>query len=327
LINQTVWITGASSGIGAAVVCELAKAQAQHVILSARRVEHMKQVVANCQEQQQQLLATTPLGSSYTTTTFSIVPYDALIPEQTSEVVQQAIASTPNNSIDILILNSGIYQVEPALQTSYDNRRKLFQVNVESPIELSQALIRQDGWKERGHGHIVVVSSMMSKGPQSLCSTYAATKAAIKTYFDSLSTEEWTWLRVTNVLPGATATSMWDHVVVADNDEDVNRRGVDQKVQPDWGGCMSATRVAQLMVRGISTSSLVLRGMLYELWITKPVGLVYGYMAHYTPMLFHYANHLVAPARIHAWKEYQMDMLELPALLRTMYQLLMAKYF
>ena len=344
LVGQTIWITGASSGIGAAVVCELARAQATHVILSARRVEHMKQVVDDCRQQMLQHQSTT--SATTITTTFSIIPYDAMKPELTPIVVQQALESTPNHSIDMLILNSGIYQIEPALQTTYDVRNQLFQVNVQSPIELSQELIQQGEWKNNNnknnnkgghHPHIVAVSSIMSKGPQSLCSTYAATKAALNQYFQTLSTEEWEWLQVTTVLPGATATPMWDHVdsttgTGSSTAEDTTVGSNKKKVQPDLGGSMTATRVAQLMVRGIalrsassSWSNFLFRTFLYELWITKPVGLLYAYMSHYTPTLFFYSNHWVALARIHAFQEYRKDLLELPSLVRTLYHLLWSR--
>ena len=344
LVGQTIWITGASSGIGAAVVCELAKAQATHVILSARRVEQMRQVVEDCQRRMLQEQHSATSATTTTTTTFSIVPYDAMRPELTSIVVQQALESTPHHSIDMLILNSGIYQIEPALQTTYEVRNQLFQVNVQSPIELSQELIQQDEWKynngkkDRHHRHIVVVSSIMSKGPQSLCSTYAATKAALNQYFQTLSTEEWEWLQVTTVLPGATATPMWDHVDSTSGATTTQRKEGDtnatqnnkKKVQPDLGGSMTPTRVAQLMVRGIalrsaptpSWSNFMFRTFLYELWITKPLGLLYAYMSHYTPTLFYYSNHWVALARIHAFEKYRKDLLELPSLIRTLYQLL-----
>ena len=107
LVNQTIWITGASSGIGASVVCELVRVKARHVVLSARRVEKMQQVIDECQ------------SSSSSPTTFSIVRYDAMDEESTASVVEDALMSTPDQSIDILILNSGIYQIKPAT----DNRR------------------------------------------------------------------------------------------------------------------------------------------------------------------------------------------------------------
>ena len=306
LSNETIWITGASSGIGAAVVCELAQHQhpPQHVILSARNVEKMQRVVQDCQQQ-------------LSSTTFSVIPYDALNAEMTSTVVQQAMESSPKKSIDILVLNSGIYQVQPALETSAEYRRKLFRVNVEAPMELSQALMQQDDWKGRGHGHIVVVSSVMAKGPHSLSSTYAATKAALKSYFQSLSCEEWPWLKVTSVLPGATETDLWKNLE-------------SQHVRPDHrGSAMTPQRVALLMVRTMAathSSSMWAWWCFHEVWISKNIGLVYACMSHYTPTLFYVVNHMIGLARLEAWNEHHKDMLEVFALIKTTLKLILKKW-
>jgi short-subunit dehydrogenase len=301
--NQTIWVTGASSGIGAELVCQLAEAQAKHVILSARRQGRMQQVVQNCRQ------GTTSKTGVAITTTFSIVPYDALdeTANATQTTVQQAIDSSPTKFIDMLVLNSGTYQVQTALNTSSNERRQILRVNLEAPLELSQSLIDQNEWKQRGRGHLVVVSSIMAKGPQSLASTYAASKAAVKSYFQSLSTEEFSWLRVNLVLPGATRTELWDHL--------------QQDIHPDPGTLMTPERVAQLMVKAISGPY----GFFYEVWIAKATGLVYAYMSHFTPTVFYFTNHVVALARLAAFERGQMDMLEVPALLQTLMKVLLGK--
>lgn len=220
--------------------------------------------------------------------------------ESTATVVEDALRSIPNQSIDILVLNSGIYQVQPAQVTSAEFRRQLFRVNVEAPIDLSQEFLHRVGWK----GHIVVVSSMTAKGPQSLATTYGATKAAQRSYFQSLSTETFENVIVTTVLPGATATELWN--------------GSD--IQPDTGTCMTSERVAQLLVRAMAINhhSWLGRWILYEVWIAKAPGLLYAYLSHYTPTLFYFINHLVGLARMEAWKVNQMDMLEIPSLIQTL---------
>jgi short-subunit dehydrogenase len=355
LTNQTVWVTGASSGIGAAVVCELAKStnNVRHVILSARRVEQMQQVLRDCQQQQQQQQrSTTTTSTTSTTTTFSIVPYDAMDTNTTTivQVVQQAIESSPSQSIDMLILNSGIYQVQPAWKTSEQVRNQLFRVNVQAPIELSHTLMAQDQWKERGGasnirgrgGHLVVVSSIMAKGPQSLSSTYAATKAALRSYFQSLSTEEGEWLTVSMILPGATSTNLWkNHYLQHDENGEDGSKSSSTMIRPDTGSMMTPQRVAQLLVRAIvathqsqpqphqqqqySFSSLLSYWFFYEVWITKSSGLLYGWMSHYTPTIFYFTNHLVGWARLEAYTVNQMDMLEIPALIQTLVQVVRRK--
>jgi len=63
----------------------------------------------------------------------------------------------------------------------------------------------------------------------------------------------------------------------------------------------------------------------HEVWISKSLGLTYGSLSHYAPTLFYFSNHLVGLARVEAWKKYQRDMLELPALLQTTFKVLMHK--
>ena len=299
-VHRTIWVTGASSGIGAALVCELAKGGAQHVVLSARRVEKMHRVIQTCQQQQQSQLH----GQSLTpTTTFSVVKYDALDVNATDSNVLEAIQSTPNQSIDILVLNSGIYQLRLAQDTMTEEREKLARVKLEAPIALSQALIHRNKWKERGYGQLVVVSSVMAMGPHGLCSFYAATKAALRSYFQTLSVEASTWLRVNVVLPGGTASEMWH-----------NKFGDTVRVDP--AGLMTSQRVAALTVKAMRGPIV----LFWEVWISKIEGLLYVWMSHYCPGLFYLANHVVGTIRVMALDKYNVDAISISTLLQVLYR-------
>ena len=297
--QQTIWVTGASSGIGAALVCALAQGGAQHVVLSARRAEKMQQVIETCQ-QEGQLDERRPSSS---TTTFSVVKYDALDVDATESTVWEAIRSTPNRSIDILVLNSGIYQLQPALVATPEERQKLSRVNLEAPIALSQALIHHNAWKERGHGQLVVVSSVMAMGPHSLCSFYAATKAALRSYFQTLSVETSAWLRVNVVLPGGTASDMWH-----------NKFG--DTVHVEQAGLMTPQRVAALMVKAMKGPIV----LFWEVWVSKFEGILYVWMSHYTPGLFYMSNHIVGRIRTIALEKYGVDAVSIPTLLYILYK-------
>eukprot|EP00977_Amphora_coffeiformis_P027752 scaffold34638_cov161-Amphora_coffeaeformis.AAC.23 len=301
--QQTIWVTGASSGIGAALVCALVKGGAQHVVLSARRVEKMHQVIQTCQQQPRQGQLDRHRSSSSSATTFSVVKYDALDIDATDSTVMEAIQSTPNQSIDILVLNSGVYQLQLALEATDQEREELARVNLHSPIVLSQALIQHNEWKERGYGQLVVVSSVMAMGPHSLCSFYAATKAALRSYFQTLSVETSAWLRVNVVLPGGTASDMW-HAKFGDT------------VHVEQAGLMTPQRVAQLTVKAMKGPIV----LFWEVWISKVEGLLYVWMSHYCPGLFYLSNHIVGRIRTMALEKYGVDAVSIPALLHILYK-------
>ncbi|CAJ1942730.1 unnamed protein product [Cylindrotheca closterium] len=291
LEQKRIWLTGGSSGIGASLVCTLVEAQAKEVIISSRNVAKLENVIHKCQQKY-------PTSS----TQLVIVPYDAMDSNQTTTAVGNAIMMASDGEIDILMLNSGIYQAKPALDTSMDETRRLTRVNYEAPVELAMELMRQNKWKERGHGHIVVSASVMAKGPQSLCSSYAASKAALKNYFQTLSTEEFGWLKVQVAIIGGTKTNMWHNL-----NYDVH--------QPHDVSLMDPDRVAQLMVRAMSSRFWWWH---YEPWITKNVGLLYLVVSHYTPGLHAIMTHMVGAARQVSYQQDHSDLLDLKAIIRNL---------
>lgn len=283
LNNQTIWITGGSSGIGASLVCKLVQVEAKSVILSARNIDQMDQVVQKCQTKYPE-----------SPTILSIVRYDALDSNKTADVVRSAIKASGGN-IDMLILNSGVYQLKPALDTSIEETRRLSRINYEAPVELYMELIRQNQWKARGYGHLVVSSSVMAKGPQPLCSSYAASKAALKNYFQTLSTEEFSWLTVQVAMIGGTRTQMWQNLNYGAN-------------KPDDSTLMNPDRVAELLVRAFSSPYWLLFS---EVWVTKNIGLLYIYLSMYLPTLHTIMTHALGVARRISYERDGGDVLDL----------------
>jgi short-subunit dehydrogenase len=176
------------------------------VILSSRRRDKLEEVAMHCQEEATMALSVhrhhglkemdllvVPGGGHESTPSsikVTILPYDAAAaadPTTTSEstVVEQALQSTRNDYIDVIFLNAGIFQSQPARFTSRDERERLWRVNFASPVDLTAELL-----KRRGTSHIVVTASVMAHGPHALSSTYAATKAALRNYFHTLALEE-----------------------------------------------------------------------------------------------------------------------------------------
>ncbi len=192
LSNQVIWITGASSGIGEALVYELARKGAR-LIISARRKEELERVKGNCQEQAQPFVRILPLDLSEPST----------LQLHTEAAIQLF------GHIDILINNGGISQRSLAKETELDVDRKIMEVDYFGTLALTKYLLPH--FLARKSGHIVTVSSVMGKIGTPYRSGYAAAKHALHGFFDSLRAELWKdshHIHVTMVCPGWINTNL-----------------------------------------------------------------------------------------------------------------------
>lgn len=186
--NKTVWITGASSGIGEAMAYTFANEGAV-LILSARRKEALEKVKNQCPNPQKVHILTLDLAEE-----------DALAMK-----VEAALRLVPQ--IDVLVNNGGISQRAKVLDTDMSVYRKLMQVNYFGTVALSKALLPH--FLERGTGQYVVTSSLMGKFAAPYRSGYAAAKHALHGFFDGLRSEYYDQgIRVTMVCPGFIATDV-----------------------------------------------------------------------------------------------------------------------
>ena len=192
--GKTVWITGASSGIGEALAREFAR-QGANLILSARNAESLERVAADC-------------GG-----TVHIVPLDLGNADALPAAVDKAIRMA--GSIDILVNNGGISQRSLAKDTHLSVDRQLIEVNLLGTIALSKALLPH--FLERGGGHYVVLSSLMGKFGAPLRSAYAAAKHGLHGFFDTLRAECWREnVKVTLVCPGYIQTNISINALTGD---------------------------------------------------------------------------------------------------------------
>ena len=186
--SKTIWITGASSGIGEALVYELSKLGSK-IIISARRNEELERVKANCAQP----------GN------IVVKPLDLAKHENIKEVVSEV--SMQNGAIDILINNGGISQRALAKNTSLEIDKKIMNINYFGTICLTKEVL--PSMLERKAGHIVVISSLTGKFGAPLRSAYAASKHALHGFFDTLRSETWKEnLNITLVCPGYVHTNV-----------------------------------------------------------------------------------------------------------------------
>ena len=328
--GKTIWITGASSGIGAETALQLAYAGVGHLILSGRRRDKLDSVAESCRNASARRLHAYKVATGERISQslkVSVVPFDM---SAGSDILDSAVSQALEvaSSIDVLILNAGQYHINPALETNLDEALPhLMQVNFASPVQLCQKLIQTNQWKERHYGHVVVISSLMGRGMSPLNALYSASKHALRGYFYGLAAEEQSWLRVDIVLPGATDTDLWRGSSMKGIDgtkEGGDTSNTDQKpLHADDRSKMPVHRCAQLII----SSMIGPRFLFFESWITRNPGLLWVYLASYEPTTFHYVvAYIIAPLRMGMWRKYGEDALYLPTLLGHMWDCVLDYY-
>lgn len=186
--SKIVWITGASSGIGRALVKELDLAGAK-LVLSARNHERLEQLLSELVHPENHL----------------VVPFDLEDTSGVREVVVRVVEHF--GRIDYLINNGGISQRSLVRETSMDVFRKLMEVNYFGNVALTKAVLPV--FSAQKSGHIVVISSIAGKFGFHLRSGYSASKHALHGFYESLLLEEeGNGLRVTIACPGKINTSI-----------------------------------------------------------------------------------------------------------------------
>jgi NAD(P)-dependent dehydrogenase (short-subunit alcohol dehydrogenase family) len=133
--------------------------------------------------------------------------------ESVTAAVSAVLAET--GRIDALINNAGIGLLGAAEESSDEQVRKVFDVNVFGPIRLTREVLPH--MRGRGSGRIVHVSSVLGTIPQPYMALYAATKHAIEGYSTSLDHEVREFgIRSILVEPAYTKTSFDTNLLVAD---------------------------------------------------------------------------------------------------------------
>ncbi len=196
--RKVVWITGASSGIGAALVEAFSRAGA-HVVLSARRLEELEQVRRRCARPDEHFVLPLDMAA-------------ADFARATSDVLARF------GRIDVLVNNAGISQRSRVADTSLAVDRRIMEVNYFGVVALTKAVLPV--MQRQKHGDIVVISSLVGLVSTPLRSTYAASKHALHGFFEALRAEEHdNGIRVLMVCPGAIATEVSLHALAGDGGE------------------------------------------------------------------------------------------------------------
>lgn len=173
----TVLVTGASSGLGAAIARRFAAAGAR-VVACARRADRLA-----------------ALGPD-------VVPL--VLDVRDRAAVAAAIDALPAShaDIDVLVNNAGLARgLEPAHQADLDDWEQMLDTNCRGLVYCTHAVL--PGMVARGRGHVVNIGSTAATYPYPGGNVYGATKAFVRQFSLNLRSDlHGTGVRVTCVEPG-----------------------------------------------------------------------------------------------------------------------------
>lgn len=233
--DKVAWITGASSGIGAALAREFAS-RGGHVVLSGRDDARLAEVAAS--------LPTASL----------ILPFDVRDDAAMADATAQAIAW--RGGVDIAVANAGVSQRATALKTQMQVYRDIITIDLTQQIAFSQGLIGH--MADRGSGALLFVSSIAGKVGVPLRTAYCAAKFGLAGYADALRAElSQNGVSVHVIYPGSVATDVSRNALTADGE----KRGRSDKAIDEG---IPADEAAQTMLDGVAKGEreiIVARGM------------------------------------------------------------------
>lgn len=167
--HRVAVVTGASSGIGRAVALTLARRGAVVVGL-ARRAELLEELAA-------ELARHSPDSTTAVCDVSDAGAYRAALQQ----------VETTHGRIDVLVNNAGIDLMLPALGGDDATVHRVFDVNFFGTVTGTLAVV--PGMVERGWGIVVNMSSDTARAPEPRQGAYAASKAAISAFSESLAHE------------------------------------------------------------------------------------------------------------------------------------------
>ena len=187
-MNRGVVVTGASSGIGAAIARDLA-ARGFRVFGTVRREQDG-----------------TPLEAAHVVPVLMDVT-DAVSIARARDEVSRALAGAP---LAGLVNNAGIPSAGPLELVPLDQLRHVLEVNLVGAVAVTQAFLPL---LKAARGRIVNISSVAGRGALPFMGPYAASKFALEGASDSLRREMLPFgVRVIVVEPGSVQSRIWEKV-------------------------------------------------------------------------------------------------------------------
>ena len=233
--KQVAWITGASSGIGAALAREFA-ARGARIVLSGRDEARLSAVAAELDPET------------------LCLPFDVRDDAAMAAATGEAIAW--QGGVDIAVANAGVSQRGTARKTDMQVYREIIAIDLTQQIAFIQGLVPH--MADRGSGRMVFISSVAGKVGVPMRTAYCAAKFGLIGYADALRAElSQSGVEVHVIAPGSVATDVSRNALTANG----SKRG---KSDPAIDGGIPADEAAREMVDAIALNQreiIVARGM------------------------------------------------------------------
>jgi dehydrogenase/reductase SDR family protein 7B len=223
--DKTVWITGASSGIGKALVHAFIKKGAR-VIASSNEPGGLEKVKEECGD----------LCDSVT-----CVPFDLSETHGIKNIVEKQLGE--GGRIDILLNIGGISQRSIIEETPLWLDRKIMEINYFGTIAFTKAILPY--MIRQGSGHILATSSISGSFGFPLRAAYSASKHALHGFFETLYLENKKYnIRSSVIIPGRVKTRISYRALDAQG----NEHG---KMDEGQAKGISPEKAADIIIRGI----------------------------------------------------------------------------
>ena len=246
---QTVWITGASSGIGEACAYRYA-AEGCRLILTSSSRPALEKVADGCRAK----------GAK----DVRVLPYNLEEPEGIKLLTREAWNAFGEGGIDILFCNAGISQRTTVGDTPMPMVRKIMEINFFAPVAMAEAILPL--MTEAGGGRIAVTTSIAGRFGFPLRCAYSSSKHALYGFFETLRAENSDkGISVTMVCPGRVRTRISMNAL----DKGGEKHG---EMDPGQDGGLSPDKAAKKIVKAIKRRKnevLVGRGELLMVYVKR----------------------------------------------------------
>ena len=246
LSGKNAVITGANQGLGLAIAGEFLKAGAS-IIICARNAEKLRQASENllplaCEEQ-----------------VIVALPVDVTSRESVRVFAENALANFPQ--IHILVNNAGIYGPMGFIEdVNWDEWVQTIETNLLGSVLMCSAFLPH--FKNHNYGKIIQLSGGGATKPMPRISAYAASKAAVVRFAETLAEEvRGSGIDVNAIAPGALNTRMLDQVLSA-GEEKVGSEYYERSLEQKASGGASFEKAAKLSVFLASSKSDGITGKL-----------------------------------------------------------------